>query len=402
MRIAAGRRTKAPSPADTPPLDRPLSMNIPLDVADTILTHLRHAGGDTAFRASLVSKDWLYLSRRLVVKTLRIMEQGDLRILEDLLASSYSTIDQSTTGLTFLPADYTEKANSPVEEVSQGSYPRFSKLISSPRLCRLDLDGLSPLWRVNGDKITFLSAVTPTLTNITTLILRSLKFSCIAELTALLENTPSLRHLELLQVYWYKLGEYDVMPPPNARLAERLRVLRTRSISAEEFVDWLLMNDTALEITELDLGMVDRTTCKDICQRITRTSLRALYIHAFPDAYDLAEFSNLEVLSITIRAPDECRQAIEALKRVASPHIQTIRYDVQTRYFHWETQFFEIFEWKELESILEEERFQWLQSLEFSFESGYDMELAVKQIEVRSSDLHEKGLVYLSESSSDK
>ncbi|KAF4578304.1 hypothetical protein EYR36_000111 [Pleurotus pulmonarius] len=385
------------SPLTSPPLTLSSISHVPYEIRDNIVAHLQEDRLALA-RLSLVSSAWLRLSRWYLFEVVKVNEANASQ-LEELLASPYSTIPSYIAGLDLSSPPFDPKSPGAFLEGNfhQQSLPRLATVLASGQIRNVCLDGRSSLWIMANSSIaaSFDNPPLPlNVSSVTALTLRSMQFSCISELTSVLQGIPGLRSLALDNVYWCRPGPFEVLPPPSLTLADQLRVLRVRSMSVENLVEWLLLAGRSLDLVEMDMGLVEAVTCEKLCGAMNPEMLQSLSVHNCADSYAVENFRNLRNIDISIHAADECKPAISLLKRLGSLRMCSVKFAVHTRFFSSPKDFFQCFDWDELIVVLGAEKFRWMDRVEFSFDAEYS------QVETRLTEklpeLHEQGKVYVS------
>ncbi|KAF9494037.1 hypothetical protein BDN71DRAFT_1496662 [Pleurotus eryngii] len=390
-------RTKQTQPIACSPLTlSPLTLSgishVPYEICDNIVAHLQD-DRLALTRLSLVSKAWLRLSRWYLFEVIKVNEANTSR-LEELLASPYSTIPSYIASLDLSSPPFDPRSPGTVLErdFHQQSLPKLAAVLASGQIRNVCLEGRSSLWIMSNSPIEASFDNPPILLNVssvTSLTLRSMQFSCISEATIILQGLPGLRSLTLDNTYWCGPGPFEVLPPPSLTLVDKLRVLRVRSMSVENLVEWLLLAGRSLALVEMDIGLVEAATCGKLCRTIDPEMLRTLSVHNSADAYAVEKFRNLRTIYISIHAADDCKPAIFLLKRLGSFHMRTVKFAAHTRFFSSPQDFFQCFDWKELIAVLGAEKFRWLDSIEFAFDIEHSQ--AETRLAEKLSELHEQG-----------
>lgn len=389
-------RTKQARPISCSPLNSLSSIcYVPYEIRDNIVAHLQD-DRLALTRLSLVSSSWLQLSRWYLFEVIKVNEANALR-LEELLASPYCTIPSYIAGLDLNNPPFVLKSPGTSIFTAQ-SLPRLAAVLASGQIRNVCLDGRSSLWIMGNSSIAAQSfdnlPIPLNVSSVTSLTLRFMQFSCISEVAIILQGISGLRSLTLDNTYWCRPGPFEVLPPPSLTLVDKLSVLRVRSMSVENLVEWLLLADRSLSLVEMDVGLVEAATCEKICRTINPEMLRTLSVHNSADAYAVEKFRNLRSIDISIHAADECKPAISLLKRLGSFHMRAVKFAVHTRFFSSPQEFFQCFDWKEFIAVLGAEKFRWLDSIEFAFDTEHSQ--AETKVTEKLSELHEPGKLYVS------
>lgn len=284
------KQTGQPQPISCSPLASPPSVtlssisHVPYEIRDNIVAHLQD-DRLALTRLSLVSSAWLRLSRSYLFEVIKVNE-ANASLLEELLASPCSTMPPYIAGLDLSSPPFDPKSPGTFLEGNfhQQSHPRLATVLASGQIRKVCLDGRSSLWIMSNSSIaasfdTGNPTVPLNVSSVTSLTLRSMQFSCISDVATILQGIPGLRSLALDNTYWCRPGPFEVLPPPSLSLADKLRVLRVRSMSVENLVEWLLLAGRSLDLVEMDMGLVEAVTCEKLCRMINPERLKCLSVH---------------------------------------------------------------------------------------------------------------------------